>query len=69
MRQLQHFSPGSRKTITSEQTTQHTFDIKKLTALLDGDYADIIRRLKQLLLIRNLNMLIRVTLPLIAKRF
>lgn len=40
------FLSGSRKTITSEQSTQHTFDIKKLTALLDGDYADIIRKVK-----------------------
>lgn len=40
------FLSGSRKTITSEQTTQYTFDVKALTALLDGDQAEIIRKVK-----------------------
>lgn len=40
------FLSGNRKTITSEQSTQHTFDVAKLTALLDGAYADIIRKVK-----------------------
>ncbi|HMX02021.1 MAG TPA: acyl-CoA dehydrogenase family protein, partial [Cyclobacteriaceae bacterium] len=40
------FLSGSRKTITSEQTTQYTFDVKKLSALLDGDQAETIRKVK-----------------------
>jgi acyl-CoA oxidase len=40
------FLSGSRKTVTSEQTTQHTFDVTKLAALLDGNYGEIIRKVK-----------------------
>lgn len=40
------FLSGSRKTITSDQATQHTFDVKKLTGLLEGEYADIIQKVK-----------------------
>lgn len=43
------FLPGNRKTITSEYATQQTFDVAKLTALLDGDQADIIRKVKTVL--------------------
>lgn len=43
------FLSGNRKTITSEYATQQTFDVNKLTTLLDGDQADIIRKVKTVL--------------------
>ncbi|HOX82167.1 MAG TPA: acyl-CoA dehydrogenase [Chryseolinea sp.] len=43
---LFHFYPESRKTITQQQTTQHTFDVKSLSELLDGKHADIIQKVK-----------------------
>lgn len=36
-------------TITSTQTTQQNFDVKEMTRLLDGDQAEIIRKVKTLL--------------------
>ena len=43
------FSPSNRTTITGQQTTQKTFDVGTMAALLDGDQADIIRKVKTLL--------------------
>lgn len=40
---------GGHNTITSEQGTQHNFDVNELTKILDGDQADIIRKVKTLL--------------------
>ena len=40
------FQSGARKTITSEYTTQQTFDAATMTKLLDGSYAEIIRKVK-----------------------
>jgi acyl-CoA oxidase len=40
-----NFQTG-RNTITSQQQTQHTFDVDKLAALLDGKHADTIRKVK-----------------------
>ncbi|MBX2917564.1 MAG: acyl-CoA dehydrogenase family protein [Cyclobacteriaceae bacterium] len=40
---------GGHHTITSEQTTQHNFDVNELTKILDGEQADIIRKVKTLL--------------------
>ncbi|MBX2893889.1 MAG: acyl-CoA dehydrogenase family protein [Cyclobacteriaceae bacterium] len=40
---------GGHHTITSEQATQHNFDVNELTKILDGDQADIIRKVKTLL--------------------
>jgi acyl-CoA oxidase len=43
-----HFQTN-RNTVTAQQTTQKTFDVKKLTAILDGDEADIIRKVKTII--------------------
>ncbi|HYC84140.1 MAG TPA: acyl-CoA dehydrogenase [Chryseosolibacter sp.] len=43
------FQPGTRATITQQQTTRYTFDVTKLGNLLDGEHADIIARVKKLL--------------------
>lgn len=43
------FLSGNRKTITSEYATQKTFDVTKLTALLDGDQSEIILKVKTVL--------------------
>jgi len=40
-----NFQTG-RNTITSQQHTQHVFDVDKLAALLDGKHADTIRKVK-----------------------
>lgn len=40
---------GGHNTITSEQTTQNNFDVNELTKILDGDQAEIIRKVKTLL--------------------
>lgn len=40
---------GGHNTITSEQTTQNNFDVNDLTKILDGDQAEIIRKVKTLL--------------------
>lgn len=40
---------GGHKTITSEQTTQRNFDVDELAKILDGDQADVIRKVKTLL--------------------
>ncbi len=42
------FQPN-RKTITSEQTTQQNFSVAELTKILDGDHAEIIRKVKTLI--------------------
>ncbi|HTJ50339.1 MAG TPA: acyl-CoA dehydrogenase [Cyclobacteriaceae bacterium] len=44
-----HFSPESRKTITQHHGTQNTFTIETLTAILDGQHAGIINKVKTLL--------------------
>jgi acyl-CoA oxidase len=44
-----HFYPESRKTITQQQSTQHTFDVDALAKILDGDQAAIIKKVKTLL--------------------
>src|SRR6478609_5057486 len=41
-----NFQSGNRNTVTSQQTTQKTFDVDTLAKLLDGPYADIIRKVK-----------------------
>src|SRR5690606_27280504 len=38
------FKPENRKTITQQQSTHYQFDVPKLTAILDGEHAGIIRR-------------------------
>jgi acyl-CoA oxidase len=43
------FNPEARKTITSGQTTQKTFDVQALTKVLDGTNAEIIRKVKAVL--------------------
>jgi acyl-CoA oxidase len=43
-----HFVP-SRSTITSQQKTSSTFDVSKMTELLDGAHADTIRKVKTLI--------------------
>lgn len=42
------FQPN-RKTITSEQTTQQNFSVTELTKILDGEHAEIIRKVKTLI--------------------
>jgi acyl-CoA oxidase len=44
-----NFSPSNRTTITGQQATKKTFDVETLAALLDGDQADMIRKVKTLL--------------------
>ncbi len=46
---LFYFYPESRKTITQQQSTQHTFDVGALSRLLDGSQANIIQKVKTLL--------------------
>ena len=46
---IYHFFPEHRKTITQQRATQHTFDIDTLAKLLDGDEADIIRKVKAII--------------------
>ena len=43
------FYPEKRKTLTQQYSTQSEFDINALTKILDGQNADIIRRVKTLL--------------------
>ncbi|HEU5291637.1 MAG TPA: acyl-CoA dehydrogenase [Cyclobacteriaceae bacterium] len=43
------FQSGGRKTITSQQSTQQTFDVSKMTALLDGKNSEIIRKVKAII--------------------
>lgn len=43
------FKPENRKTITQEQTTHHQFNVDALAALLDGDHAKIIHKVKSVL--------------------
>ncbi len=42
------FQPN-RKTITSEQTTQQNFSVAELTKILDGEHAQVIRKVKTLI--------------------
>ena len=44
-----NFKSGSHNTITSQQTTQKTFDVNTLAKLLDGEHADIIRKVKTII--------------------
>ncbi len=44
-----NFQSGSRTTITSQQSTQKTFDVDTLAKLLDGPQADIIRKVKTII--------------------
>ena len=46
---LYHFFPESRKTITQQHGTQATFNVDTLAAVLDGDQAAVIRKVKTLL--------------------
>ncbi len=43
------FFPERRKTITQQRATQQTFDIDTLAKLLDGEEADIIRKVKAII--------------------
>jgi len=43
-----NFQSG-RKTITSEQITHQNFDVQELTKLLDGEHANLIRKVKTLI--------------------
>lgn len=43
------FNAAQRKTITDEQTTKASFDVARMTSLLDGDQADIINKVKTIL--------------------
>jgi acyl-CoA oxidase len=43
---LYQFYPEKRTTITEQQSTQSTFDINTLAKILDGDQADIIKKVK-----------------------
>jgi len=43
-----NFQAG-HKTITSEQSTQLNFSVDEMTRILDGDYADIIKKVKTLI--------------------
>ncbi len=40
------FNSAKRKTITDQQVTKASFDIDAMAALLDGDHADIIKKVK-----------------------
>ena len=44
-----NFQSSGRNTITSQQTTQQTFNVDMLAKLLDGQYADIIRKVKTII--------------------
>jgi acyl-CoA oxidase len=44
-----NFFPESRQTVTQQQTTQHTFQVASMTALLDGDQAALIKKVKTIL--------------------
>jgi acyl-CoA oxidase len=44
-----YFAPESRSTITQQHNTTNTFDVKKLNAILDGDQATVIKKVKTLL--------------------
>ena len=46
---IYQFFPERRKTVTQQRATQHTFDIDTLAKLLDGDEADIIRKVKAII--------------------
>jgi acyl-CoA oxidase len=43
------FQSGGRKTVTSQQSTQQTFDVDKMAKLLDGSNAEIIRKVKAII--------------------
>jgi acyl-CoA oxidase len=43
------FLPEERKTVTQEQATHHEFNVKSLTAILDGPNATTINKVKELL--------------------
>ena len=43
-----NFQSG-HKTITSEQATRQSFDVNAMTKILDGDHADLIRKVKTLI--------------------
>lgn len=43
------FQSGGRKTVTSQQSTQQTFDVDKMAKLLDGGNAEIIRKVKAII--------------------
>ena len=43
------FQSSGRQTITSQQTTQQTFNVSKMTELLDGKNAEIIRKVKAII--------------------
>ena len=43
------FYPEKRTTITEQQTTKTTFDVNQLAKLLDGDQADIIKKVKNII--------------------
>jgi acyl-CoA oxidase len=43
------FHPEYRTSLTQKQATERTFDVATLAALLDGDQADLIRRVKTIL--------------------
>lgn len=43
------FNAARRKTITDGQTTKASFDVARMTSLLDGDQADIINKVKTIL--------------------
>ena len=43
------FQDGGRRTITSEQSTQKTFDVESMARLLDGPNAEIIRKVKAII--------------------
>ncbi len=46
---IYHFFPERRKTITQQRATKQTFDIDTLAKMLDGDEADIIRKVKAII--------------------
>jgi acyl-CoA oxidase len=46
---LYQFYPEKRNTITEQQSTQSTFDINTLAKILDGDQADIIKKVKAII--------------------
>jgi acyl-CoA oxidase len=43
---IYQFYPEKRTTITEQQSTQSTFDVNTLAKILDGDQADIIKKVK-----------------------
>ncbi|MEK6780621.1 MAG: acyl-CoA dehydrogenase [Bacteroidota bacterium] len=44
-----NFQSGGRSTLTSQQSTQQTFNVDTLAKLLDGPHADIIRKVKTII--------------------